>query len=138
MKPILSNIKKIEVIETQDLQNLTVIPRTGVYLNFLRDFAELPLVNLASMEIVSKVENKSRLFTTTIKALLTEHFDTANRKLALRVTTVDGERYLVGTEESPFPVVNTTDTFPEKESDTSGCTLSVEYTDTLGPLLVLD
>lgn len=138
MKPILSNLKKIEVIETRLLQNMTVIPGTGVMLNFWRNFNELPLVNLASMEIVSKVENKSRLFTTSIKALLSEHFDIASRKLAFLVTTVDGDRYLVGTNESPFPVANTTDSFPEKENEPSGCTLSVEYTDTLGLLPVLD
>lgn len=138
MKTVLSNIKEISVIETRQLKNLTIIPGIGVMLNFWRDFSELPLANLASMEIVSKVENKSRLFSTTIKALLTEHFDTANRKLAFLVTTVEDKSYLVGTDESPFPVVNTTDTFPEKESDPSGCTLSVEYTDTLGLLPVLD
>lgn len=138
MKPILSNLKKVEAIETRRLRNLTIIPGAGVMLNYWRDFTELPLANLASMEIVSKVENKSRLFTTSIKALLTEHFDIANHKLAFMVTTVEGDRYLVGTNESPFPIANTTDTFPEKESDTSGCTLSVEYTDSIGLLPVLD
>lgn len=138
MKTVLSNIKEISVIETRQLKNLTIIPGIGVMLNFWRDFFELPLANLASMEVVSKVENKSRLFSTTIKALLTEHFDTANRKLAFLVTTVEDKSYLVGTNEAPFPVVNTTDTFPEKESDPSGCTLTVEYTDTLGLLPVLD
>lgn len=117
---------------------MTIIPGTGVMLNFWRNFSELPLVNLASMEVVSKIENKSRLFTTSIKALLSEHFVIANRKLVFLVTSVDGGRYLVGSNESPYPIANTTDTFPEKESDTSGCTLSVEYTDTLGLLPVLD
>lgn len=90
------------------------------------------------MEVASKVENKSRLFTTTIKALLTEHFDVANRKLAFLVTTVSGDRFLVGSNESPFPVANTSDVFPDKATDQSGCTLTVEYTDTFGLLPVLD
>lgn len=138
MLQVISNINRISFIETRRLRNITVIPGRGVMLNYWRDFAELPLVNLASMEISSKVENKSRLFTTSIKALLGEHFDIANRKLAYLVTTVLGDRYLVGTDESPFPVSNTTDTFPDKASDTSGCTLSVEYTDSIGLLPVLD
>lgn len=138
MLQVISNINRISFIETRRLRNITVIPGRGVMMNYWRDFAELPLVNLASMEISSKVENKSRLFTTSIKALLSEHFDIANRKLAYLVTTVLGDRYLVGTDESPFPVSNTTDTFPDKASDTSGCTLSVEYTDSIGLLPVLD
>lgn len=138
MLQVISNINRISFIETRRLRNITVIPGRGVMMNYWRDFSELPLVNLASMEISSKVENKSRLFTTSIKALLSEHFDIANRKLAYLVTTVLGDRYLVGTDESPFPVSNTTDTFPDKASDTSGCTLSVEYTDSIGLLPVLD
>lgn len=138
MLQVISNINRISFIEARRLRNITVIPGRGVMMNYWRDFAELPLVNLASMEISSKVENKSRLFTTSIKALLSEHFDIANRKLAYLVTTVLGDRYLVGTDESPFPVSNTTDTFPDKASDTSGCTLSVEYTDSIGLLPVLD
>lgn len=138
MLQVISNINRISFIETRRLRNITVIPGRGVMMNYWRDFAELPLVNLASMEISSKVENKSRLFTTSIKALLSEHFDIANRKLCYLVTTVLGDRYLVGTDESPFPVSNTTDTFPDKASDTSGCTLSVEYTDSIGLLPVLD
>lgn len=138
MLQILDNITSIQIIETRLLQNLTIIPGTGVMLNYWRYFTELPLVNLASMEVASKVENKSRLFTTTIKALLSEHFDVANRKLAFLVTTVSGDRFLVGNLESPFPVVNTSDAFPDKPTDQSGCTLTVEYTDTLGLLPVLD
>lgn len=138
MLQVISNINRISFIETRRLRDITVIPGRGVMMNYWRDFAELPLVNLASMEISSKVENKSRLFTTSIKALLSEHFDIANRKLCYLVTTVLGERYLVGTDESPFPVSNTTDNFPDKPSDTSGCTLSVEYTDNIGLLPVLD
>ena len=46
MKPILSNLKKIEVIETRLLQNMTIIPGIGVMLNFWRNFTELPLFGL--------------------------------------------------------------------------------------------
>lgn len=138
MLQVLANINSIQVIETRLLRNMTVIPGMGVMLNFWRNFSELPLVYLASMEVVSKVENKSRLFTTSIKALLSEHFDVANRKLAFLITTVKGNRFLVGTNESPFPIANTSDAFPDKTSEPSGCTLTVEYTDTIGLLPVLD
>lgn len=138
MKPILQNIKKIQVIEARLLQNLTIIPGTGVMMNYWRNFTDLPLANLASMETVSKIDNKSRLFTTSIKALMTKHFEVDNRRLAFMVTTVSGDRFLVGTHESPFPITNTSDVFPDKETEVSGCTLSVEYTDTLGLLPVLD
>lgn len=138
MLQILDNINSIQIIETRFLRHITIIPDMGVMLNFWRNFIELPLVNLASMEVASQVENKSRLFTTTIKGLLSEHFNVGARKLAFLVTTVMGDRFLVGTNESPFPITHTSDIFPDKSSDPSGCTLTVEYTDTIGLLPVLD
>lgn len=138
MLQILDNIKSIRYIETRLLRHITIVPGLGVMLNFWRNFKEIPLTDLASMEVASKVDNKSRLFTTTIKALLPERFRVNNRKLAFLVTTVSGDRFLVGTCESPFPIVNTSDMFPDAANGQSGCTLTVEYTDTLGLLPVLD
>ena len=138
MKQVLNNINSVQVIEADRLRHITVIPGKGVMLNFWRNFTMLPLVGLASMEVVSKVENKSRLFTTSVKGLLSEHFEVANRRLAFLVTTVSDGRYLVGTNEAPFPIVNTSDVFPDRESEPSGCELTVEYTDSIGLLPVLD
>lgn len=138
MTQLLLNIKSVMFIDAGRLRNIDIIPGKGVMLKYRRYFSELPLANLASMEVVSKVENKSRIFTTTIKALLTDHFDVANRKLAFLVTTVNGLRFLVGSAESPFPVVNTSDAFPDKPADQSGCSLTVEFSDSVGLLPVID
>ncbi len=138
MNQLLQNIVALSFIECRLLQNLTIVPGRGVMLNFWRNFQELPLVGLASGEVVSKVEDKSRKFTTTLTALLSEHFDVANRHLAFLVTTADGDRYLVGNIERPFPIVDTSDSLPGKASEPSGCTLTVKYTDTTGLLKVLD
>ena len=138
MTQLLHNIVALSCIECRLLQNLTFIPGQGVMLNYWRNFQELPLVGLASGEVTSKVEDKSRTFTTTINALLSDHFDVANRHLAFLITVADGDRYLVGTAEKPYPIVNTSDALPGKATDQSGCTLSVEYTDTIGLTPVLD
>jgi hypothetical protein len=138
MTQILHNIKSISAIECRLLQNLTFVPGEGVMLNYWRNFEELPLVGLASMEISSKVENKSRIFTTKISANLSNSYDVAHRHIALLLKAVDGTSYLVGSAEPPYPIINTTDNFPEKETSASGCNLSVEYNDTLGLMRVLD
>lgn len=138
MTQVLLYIRAASFIETRFLQNLTVIHGTGVLLNYWRNFQELPIVGLARYEVTSKVENKSRLFTHTVTALLSEHFDLRDRHLAFLLTCVGGERFLVGGNEKPFPVANTADSLPGKVSEPSGCTLTVEYTDLLGLLPVLD
>lgn len=138
MTQVLHYIRAISFIETRLLQNLTVIHGSGVLLNYWRNFQELPLVGLARYEVTSKVENKSKLFAHTVTALLPGHFDPRDRHLAFLLTCVGGERFLVGGNEKPFPVVNTSDSLPGKVSEPAGCTLTVEYTDLLGLLPVLD
>lgn len=138
MTPRLLFVRKIEVIECRYLKNILVIQDKGVLLKYWRNFQSLPTVGLMAVEIKSKVDNQSRLYTTTLTALLAEPFYPDDRHLALRLTTVDGIQFLVGTDEPPYPVINTMLTLAAKPSDQTGCTLSVEYTDRFGFLPVLD
>lgn len=138
MAYIHKNIKSISFIESRLLSNITIIPGVGVNLNYWRNWAELPTVGLSECIVTSSIENKSRLFKTKLTAFLSEHFDVADRHLCFLATAVDGERYLIGTDEHPYPITNTEDTMPSRETDKSGCSLTVEYTDTIGLLPVLD
>ncbi len=138
MIQLLHNICDLSFIETRLLHNITIVHGIGVMLNHWRDFREMPLVGMAQCEVASKVENKSKLFTTTLTAMLSEHFDVRDRHLAFLVTCVNGDRYLIGIDEPPYPITNISDALPGKATDQSGCTLTVELTDTLGLLPVLD
>lgn len=138
MTQVLHNICKLAVIETCKLGDITIIHGLGVMLNRWHDFEDLEISGLAQCEISSKVDNKSKLFTTTLSARLPEHFDSLDKSLAFLVTCVNGERFLIGTNEAPYPIVNTSDSFPGKTNEVSGCSLSVEFTDSLGLLAVLD
>ena len=138
MTQLLHYVSAIAFIESRLLKNITMVPGHGVLLNYWRNFQELPLVGLAHYEVSSKVENKSRLFIHSLKALLSAHYDVHTKCYAFLLTTVDGDRYLVGGPERPWPIVNTTDSFPGKETDQAGCTLTLEHTDPFGLLRVLD
>ena len=138
MTQLLHNIAEIYFIEADLLHNAIFVPGVGVALLFWRNFRRLPLPGLGSYEVVSKVENNSTLFTHTLTALLPEHFVVESRHPAFLLKSVDGCFFLLGRSERPFPVVNTTDTFPGRVTDASGCTLSVEWTDTLGLMPVID
>lgn len=138
MTQVLHHIRTLSYIDAGLLQNITIAHGAGVCLNYPRNFEELPLVSLANCEVTSKVENRTKLFSATLTAHLSEHFDAKDRHLAFLATCVDGQRYLIGGNESPYPIVNTTDALPGRETDKSGCILTIEYTDTLGLLPVLD
>lgn len=138
MTQLLHNIRSVSVIEPSHLRNITVAHGSGVFLNYWRNFRRLPLVGLASCEVVSKLENNSLLYTATLNATLDTHFDAAGKTYAFLLTCVNGDRFLMGTDRPPFPAVTTSDIFPGKPSDASGCTLTAKITGIFGLLPVLD
>ena len=138
MALIIKNISSVSFIESRLLSNTTIIPGVGACLNFRRDWRELPTVGLSECSVTSSVENKSRLFKTKLSAFLSEHFDVANRRLCFLAKAVDGSRYLIGAGGPPYPVANTEDSMPASVTGKSGCSLTVELTDTVGLLPVID
>lgn len=138
MTQVLKNICRIEAIESHLLRSITIMPGEGAIMHYRRNFFVVPIVGLAQAEVVSRVENRTRLFTTTLSARLADHFDVRALHLSFLITCVDGSQYIIGSNEAPYPIVNTTDSMAGKPSDPSGCTLTVEYTDTIGLLTVLD
>lgn len=129
MSPILLNIKSITYAECSDIYNLLFIPGLGVKLPENASFQKLDIVNLAFAETISKYENKTRLFTTTVKAKLPEQFDVNNRHLIFILSTVNSERFLLGLPYHPYPIITTTFSMPENMAEPSGCTIIIEYTD---------
>jgi hypothetical protein len=139
MNQILKNIVAVSAIEASQLDGIVVIPKVGVFLIYDRNFVALPLVGLASCEIVSETGNKSRLYKTTLSGLLSDYpaIDTS-RPVAFLIEAVDGDRYLIGGPDHPYPIVNTSEALPGKAQDPAGCTLTVEFSDLFGLLRVLD
>lgn len=138
MEPILLFVNSIAAIDAAKLRNITFVLPEGVLFRYERNFEELPLVGLAECQCVSKVENKSRLFTTTLSAALCSDFESGDRPLAFLITTVSGTRFLVGCAEPPHPVVSTSVAMPGRESEQAGYSMTVELKDSLGLLRVLD
>lgn len=139
MEQILKNIVAVSAIEASQLEGTVIIPKEGVFLMYNRNFLSLPLIGLASCEIVSETGNKSRLYKTTLSGLLSDFpaIDTS-RPVAFLIEAVDGDRYLIGGPEHPYPIVNTSEALPGKAQDPAGCTLTVEFFDLFGLLRVLD
>lgn len=138
MKPIIKNIIKINYIHAKRLDDITIVPGDGVLLNKWRPFKELPLSGLAECSVTSKTENKTTLYTTAVSGLLSEHFSKESKPLCFLLTCVDDTRYLVGNSEHPFPVIETSDSFPDKVTEKSGCAFTIEFTDNIGLMRVLD
>lgn len=137
MKQILRNIVKVSYIDSRILQDMTVIPGMGAIIGDGLNFVRLPIVGLGGCEITSVTDDRSKKYTSVLSCLISEDFDPANRPLAFMMVTLQGERFLLGTGEPPYPIVNTVDSLPSKMSEPSGCRLTVQWTSTLGMLRII-
>lgn len=135
---VLQNIKKVEVIEARYLNDITVILGLGVMLNYWRNFTEIPLSDLAEVEINSIMENKCRIYSLKLSFHTPDSFDAGMRDLCYRVTTVHGSQFLIGTSLHPFPVTSSTELFPSSVTAKSGTSVEVTYKNTHGMLSILD
>lgn len=138
MNTILDNIVSVSYAELSRISSLIFIPGLGVFLNGCNSFVILPIVGLASAQVTSQIENKSRVLKVVLNAFLPTDSLSGNRRYVFLLKTVSGKFFLLGTPYSPFPVINTTVYMPSNVSNRSGCQLVVECTNTTGLLPVLD
>lgn len=127
MTQLLQNINRVEFIETRYLSNIVLLDNSEVTLQYWRNFNELCLVGLADIEISQAIDNGSRLTTVRLTARTTSDFDVNHRRLAWRVTTVEGDQYLIGTTEQPYPVTTVANDFPDKPTSPSGKKVTVSW-----------
>lgn len=126
------------MIEAKHLVNSTIINNNSILLQIYRPFSDLNTVGLSPVEMSDKIENKVRIYTSKLTALLPERFEVGNRKLCFRVTAVSGEQYLIGTDKRPFPIVTFNENYPNSTSTRCGSTMTVTYSNTIPMLLQLD
>ena len=138
MKQLLRNIVRVSYIDARVLQDITVIPGMGAILGDDFNFISLPMVGLGGCEVSSATEDRVPVFTSVLTCLLTEDFDPANRPLAFLMTTLQGEKFLLGCQEPPFPIVTSVSSLPAKMADPSGYRLTATWKSTFGLLRILD
>ncbi len=135
---LLQNIKQVEYIEARYLANIVLIGNDKVSLKYWRNFNKVCLVDLAGVDVSQAVENGSRITTVKLSAQIADDFTVDNRRLAWRVTTVEGEQYLIGTNEQPYPVTTVANAFPSKTTERSGKTITATWKTSLDLLHIVD
>jgi hypothetical protein len=134
MNYILKQIKKIEMCIADNLSDATIVGVKGIA-NVNESFTKLNTVGLSQVETDEEFEDKEKVYTQTLTATLTEKFEINKNKYCFRVTTVDGERYIIGTGYKPYPIITFSGLFPNNADDKSGYTMSVNYKNRLPMLL---
>lgn len=133
----IQTIVKLEYAPAKSIPLFGYVPGHGAYTDGV-SFKELPLADMAKLEVTSEYDGRTRYYKSTLTAMLKKHFDSDGRFYAFRATMASGGSLLVGGPEHPYPSVKTTDTMPDSVTDKSGCSITVELVDTWGLMVVLD
>lgn len=134
MNHILKQIKEIEMCSADKLSDATIIGVKGIT-NVNESFVKLDTVGLSSVETEEEFDGKEKVYSQTLTATLTEKFEVNKNKYCFRVTTVDGERYIIGNAYKPYPLITFSGMFPNNAEEKSGYTMSVNYKNRLPMLL---
>lgn len=77
----------------------------------------LPIVGLAALETSEEVEDGVRLHTTKLSATLEETFVFPEQPVVFLASSVNGSRFLIGTAQRPFPLVNQNSVLPSNSTE---------------------
>lgn len=107
------------MIRIEDLNSLRLISKYECRMKQSLLFTDLDIQDLVGVTVEDSYENAQRKYTTTVT------FKTPCRKLlalsrmAFRLTDVNGNQYMVGTNSRPFPIIKEVQNYPEKVPDSS-------------------
>ena len=122
-------IHKIEWCEAYHLKSALLMPYDRrVILRDVVPWRTLPIVGLAALETSEEIEDGVRLHTTKLSATLEETFVFPERPVAFLASSVNGSRFLIGTAQRPFPLVNQNSVLPSNSAENCITELVVNFT----------
>lgn len=111
-------IHKIEWCEAYHLKSALLMPHDRqVILRDVVPWRTLPIVGLAALETSEEVEDGVRLHTTKLSATLEETFVFPEQPVVFLASSVNGSRFLIGTAQRPFPLVNQNSVLPSNSTE---------------------
>lgn len=107
-----------------------------IHVDYYVPWTKLPIVGLADVEQTSKPENNAFQFTTKISAIIPNKL-IIQRDLCFRLTTVTGERFVVGIGQKPFVSIEQVDKYPSAMGTSAAVTLQLSWISRSGMLLMM-
>lgn len=131
------NITKIETIAAKSLNGLSHPCQFGAKIPASAQFTIINTKGLPNCEISEKIDNGVRQFTTKLTFKTCDRLDITGTPIAFRFTSTDGNAYLVGRPQAPYPVLTLQETFPSSHTESSLNVYTLTWTDTVKPLTIL-
>lgn len=134
----LVHINKIEFIRSSELSGLIRVTNSSCRIPSDVNFTEInEIVNLVGVKMEDESQKGETVYTTTV-TFQTKRKDVVRwKRIAFRLTSIDGNQFLVGTGSRPYPVVKENNTFPEKPGDSTLKTVTITWRSLLPMLYIV-
>ena len=133
----LVHVVKAEFVSCSSLSNLKVTSPSSCRLLSDVSFAVIPMEGLAKVMVESELNKNQLMYSTTLSLRSHDRKLLGLRQVAFRLTSVDGNRYMLGTHARPYPMIKEADTFPDKPGDSTLKDLTVTWKSPF-PLLLIE
>lgn len=134
----LVHVNRIEMVSVDSLASMRIVSDTSCRVPVGITFTEICINELVGVTIDDDIENNQKIFTTTAVFATSNKKPLTDRRLAFRLTSVDGKKYMIGTYGRPFPIIKERNQFPEKPADSSLKTVTVTWKATLPMLRIIE
>lgn len=123
---MIRNIKKLELVDTRFLSKARPMPGLReVYLPYFVPAEEVPIVGLASLNVSDEVSDGLRTYTSKVTATMEKRLPHSSLTMAVRLTDVQGRRYLMGGAARPYPLFQQEDKYADRPGEPSACQLTI-------------
>lgn len=124
----INNIIKISYVSCQLISGFLRLSETEAKISDDIPFCELlNFKKPAALTISDKVEDGNRVYQSKLVFLYCDHWLKNAMRLAFLCETADGVRYLIGTDERPFPIITQQENHPNNYSDNQLTEVTVSY-----------
>lgn len=134
----LVHFRSIEKVRVENLTSLEIISESSCLLTREPDFKEINIFELVGVTIEDSYENHRKIYTTTATFKTCDKEPIVERMLAFRVTSLDGKRFLIGTNTRPYPIIKERNPYPEKPTDSTLKTVTVTWKAIYPMLLIIE
>lgn len=132
------HVIKIERAPASAVVGMTQVTSGSCNLPQNVNFTEINIQGLVDAKMDDNIENKERIYTTTITFRTCDKTPADSRHQVFRLTTVDGNRLLVGTSSRPYPIVREHNPYPGKPGDNLLKEVTVTWKSTLPMLYIIE
>lgn len=121
-----------------NLTAMRVISDTSCRFSGTVTFTEICINELVEVTIEDELEKNQKVFTTTAVFRTADKQPLTERRLAFRLTGVDGKKYMIGWNGRPFPIIKEKNPFPGKPNESWLKTVTITWKATVPMLQILE